>query len=410
MNILYFEDTATHHLLPLTWLRAPFELLCGRDRLIDKVRRHVGPRVVRLLLRELVTPVVGGRTALDEVDPGVEWCLLNARVLITGHTQLPAPGVCWRQGEQVVAIGIARDDVDRLPRDLCENADALAALRARCSEETPPPQVSLVRYPWEPALLNEQLLLRELAGGRMRPGGPAAPGVHLVHAERIHIDPSARIKPGAVLDADEGPIHVGAETLVESNAVIQGPCYVGPRSIVRPGTVLRGGVTIGPVCKVGGEIEASIILGYSNKQHDGFLGHSYVGAWVNLGADTITSDLKNTYGLVRVDLNGVSTDTGQQLVGSIIGDHAKTGIGTILPTGCIVGVAANVFTRETVPKFVPSFAWMADGQLERCRTDKAVEIARAVMGRRDITLSADEEQLLRRVAEAARQVEAPGWA
>ena len=146
-----------------------------------------------------------------------------------------------------------------------------------------------------------------------------------------------------------------------------------------------------------------------NKQHDGFLGHSFVAEWVNLGADTITSDLKNTYGTIRVFINGVGVESGQHFVGATIGDHSKTGIGTILPTGCVIGVASNVFTQTTTPKFVPSFAWLTDAGMTSYRLEKAVHIARVVMMRRDAHLSEAEVQLLRRTAEAACEIEAAGW-
>jgi UDP-N-acetylglucosamine diphosphorylase/glucosamine-1-phosphate N-acetyltransferase len=231
-----------------------------------------------------------------------------------------------------------------------------------------------------------------------------------VQPGQIHIAPGARVKPGVVLDAEEGPIHIDRDALVQPNVVLEGPCYIGPGSIVRPGAAIRGGTTIGPVCKVGGEIEASIIHGYTNKQHHGFLGHSYVAEWVNLGADTVTSDLKNTYGTIRVFINGVGVETGEHLIGSIIGDHSKTGIGTILPTGCVIGVAASVFTQRPLPKFIPSFAWLTDEGMTSYRVEKAVQIARTVMLRRDVCLSDEERQLLEQVAQVARQIESAGWA
>jgi hypothetical protein len=128
-----------------------------------------------------------------------------------------------------------------------------------------------------------------------------------------------------------------------------------------------------------------------------------------LGAGTVNSDLKNTYGTIRVALNGKPVETGQRFVGATIGDHAKTGIGTCLPTGAVIGVAANVFTRAPVPKFVPSFAWLTDEGLATYRPDKAVEIARTVMARRKVTLSPAEAALLAGVPSRARTVEAAGW-
>src|SRR5439155_18383601 len=132
-----------------------------------------------------------------------------------------------------------------------------------------------------------------------------------------------------------GPILIQENATVEPLAYVEGPAVIGERTLVKVGAKIRGGSSIGPVCKVGGEVEASIFQGYANKQHDGFVGHSYVGEWVNLGANTVTSDLKNTYGNVSVPLHGTPIDTGMRFVGTIIGDHSKTGICTALTTGTV---------------------------------------------------------------------------
>jgi UDP-N-acetylglucosamine diphosphorylase/glucosamine-1-phosphate N-acetyltransferase len=165
---------------------------------------------------------------------------------------------------------------------------------------------------------------------------------------------------------------------------IEGPAYVGPKSTLL-GTKLREGCSIGPVCRVGGEVEETVIQGYSNKYHDGFLGHAYVGEWVNLGAQTSNSDLKNDYSSVEVMLNGKKIDTGSTKVGSIIGDHTKTSIGTLFNTGSMVGAMALVLaTGSLLPKSIPSFAWLLNGVATkgfgRRQLYRTAEIA---MGRRD---------------------------
>ncbi len=408
MNLALFEDDGHARLLPLTWLRACYELRCGCDRLIDKVRRHCGPHVARVFLREPLRAVCGARLTLDPVDPSAPWCLLNARVLLAGPVELPPPGQVWTQNGELVAAGITADELAQLSAEFLQNPETVAEWLAGRRSGTPPETVQLITYPWHLILANEAELRRQCRNG---PGqlGQVYLGAHLVQPGQIHIGRNTRVKPGAVLDAEDGPIWIGDDALIEPNAVLQGPCFVGPGSVIRPGAAIRPGTSIGPVCRVGGEIDGSIIHGYSNKQHDGFLGHSYVGEWVNLGADTVTSDLKNTYGTIRVSLNGVPVESGQHFIGSIIGDHSKTGIGTILPTGGVIGVAANVFTQGAVPKFVPSFGWLTDSGLTAYRVDKAIQIARTVLGRRDVELTAAEEQLLHHVATAARDVEAAGW-
>ncbi len=408
MNIGLFEDAGYRNLLPLTWLRSCCELRCGRDRLVDKVRTHVGPRLTGMWLRGAIRRAVWERFAIEPAARDEDWLLLNTRVLITDTVPPLEPGQAWCQNGHLVAAGVRRQALEQLSPDFFEDAGRVEEWLRGFRKDHPPGHVRLIEYPWHLVLENEAELRRQCRAGGVQEGEVHA-GAHLVQPGHIHVSRGARVKPGVVLDADDGPIHIAEDARLEPNAVLQGPCYVGPRSIIRPGAVIRGGTTIGPVCKVGGEIEGSIIHGFTNKQHDGFLGHSYLGAWINLGADTVTSDLKNTYGAIRVSLNGVGVETGQHFLGAIIGDHSKTGIGTILPTGCVIGVAANVFTSGTVPKFVPSFAWLTDAGMMPYRVEKAIHIARTVMGRRDVELSEHERALLETTAAEAREVEAAGW-
>lgn len=408
MNIALFEDSGYRDLLPVTWLRACFELRCGRDLLIDKVRTHVGGRIARLFVRPELRPVVAERVPVDPAEPDENWFLLNARAMVTGDILPPPPGHAWTRSGRLLAATATAQQLADLDPALFLDEQCLADWAAGFRAEEPPQHVRLIEHPWDLFLQNARELMRQCRGGGER-AGRLCPGVHLINEGEIRVAAGAVVKPGAVLDAEEGPIEVDRNARIEPGAVIQGPCHVGAASIVRPNAILRGGTTIGPVCRVGGEVEASIFQGYSNKQHDGFLGHSLVGCWVNLGASTVTSDLKNTYGTIRVYINGVGVETGQRFIGAIIGDHAKTGIGTILPTGCVLGVAANVFTQRPLPRFVPSLAWLTDSGLTRFRVEKAVEIARTVMARREIELSPVEQRLLEWVARMAPQVEAAGW-
>jgi UDP-N-acetylglucosamine diphosphorylase/glucosamine-1-phosphate N-acetyltransferase len=166
---------------------------------------------------------------------------------------------------------------------------------------------------------------------------------------------------------------------------------------LKPGTRLLDGVSLGPVCKVGGEVDASIVQGWSNKQHDGFLGHSYVGCWVNLGAATDTSDLKNDYGLVRLTIAGEVRDTGSRHVGSLIGDHAKTAIHTRLNTGTVIGVSANVFCVGFPDRETPSFTWGGGADRQEYRLGKAVRVAAEVTARRGVVFAPADEGLFARL-------------
>lgn len=408
MNIALFDDAGYQRLLPLTWTRSCCALRCGRSSLLQKARRHIDGKTTGLWVRDALRKVAWASFPFEPATRGQEWCLLNSRALITADITPPPAGVAWVDGDALVAAGMRAAAIEKLSPDFFDDAVRVMDWLSAFEKQPPPQGVQLINYPWDLVAANAEELQRECTEGGTH-AGVLYPGVQLVNPDAIHIAQGVRVKPGAVLDAEDGPIHIDADVLIEPNAVISGPCYIGPRSAIRPGATIREGTSIGPVCKIGGEVEGSIVHAYSNKQHDGFLGHSYLGMWVNLGADTITSDLKNTYGTIRVSLNGLPVETGQRFVGSTIGDHSKTGIGTILPTGCVIGVAANVFTSSSVPKFVPSFAWLTDTGLAEYRVDKAVEIARTVMARRKVNLSEEEAALLEGIARTAREIEAPGW-
>ena len=202
----------------------------------------------------------------------------------------------------------------------------------------------------------------------------------------------AIVEPGVVFDLRNGAVVLDQGAEVRSGTRLEGPVYVGPGTKILGGFV-RASV-FGPECRVRGEVAASVFLGYSNKSHDGFVGHSVVGHWVNLGAGTTTSNLKNTYGTVRLEVAGERIETGRQNIGSLIGDHAKTAIGTMLGTGTVVSAGANVFGTPTPPKYVPPFAWGCNGS-ERMTEDGFLRVAERVMSRRNVSFSAERQESLR---------------
>jgi UDP-N-acetylglucosamine diphosphorylase/glucosamine-1-phosphate N-acetyltransferase len=199
----------------------------------------------------------------------------------------------------------------------------------------------------------------------------------------------ATIEPYVVLDATAGPILIRTGATISSFSRISGPCYVGPHTTI-VGDAIRG-CSIGETCKVRGEISNSVMLGHSNKGHTGFVGHSYIGRWVNLGAGTTTSNLKNTYGTVQLSTSKGMRETGAQFLGTLFGDHVKTGIGTMLTTGTILGAGANVYGGKVSSKNVSPFAW---GEDELYEIGKFIEVARRMMQRRHVELTEEASRLL----------------
>ena len=200
----------------------------------------------------------------------------------------------------------------------------------------------------------------------------------------IYCETGVGIEPFVVFDANDGPILIRRGATIASFSRIVGPCYIGEDSQVI-GDAIRA-CSIGDVCKVRGEISQTVMLGHSNKGHTGFVGSSYIGRWVNLGAGTTTSNLKNTYGSVQLWTPTGTRNTGLQFLGSLIGDHAKTGIGSMLTTGCVIGAGANIYGSEASPKYIPPFAWGNAEPYDRFESDKFVEVAERMMARRHVTL------------------------
>ncbi|GBD06801.1 Bifunctional protein GlmU [bacterium HR21] len=220
-------------------------------------------------------------------------------------------------------------------------------------------------------------------------------GIWIQAPERVWIAPTAELAPGVVLDAREGPIIIEEGAIVQPQVVLFGPCSVGKHSLLRAHATIGRFTAIGEHCRIGGEIAHSVVHAYANKQHEGFVGHSYLGEWVNLGAGTTTSNLKNTYGSVRLRLPSGERETGLQFLGTLCGDHTKTAIGTRLRTGAVLGVSANILTGGMDARLVPSFSWGDAAHPQPYQLDKALEVARRVMARRNRCLLPEEEALFR---------------
>lgn len=413
-TLVIFEDDGFRQLLPLTYWRTCAELRTGYESLYAHLIRNVSvgwskPAHVQVWCRPELSAVAANRfehpvNASLDAGPSQRVLFVNSRVLLTDRLQDgPAPAVQWQNNRPLVIHAdsalAARLTLDIL-LDPVAAREALAALPVHTFITTP----KLMDYPWDLVHANPDMLHQgwQRAGEPTDLAGRICEGVYILNKKAVHIGQDSTIKPAVVLDAEKGPIYIGRHVTISPNSSIEGPCYIGDGSLIQPGSALEC-ISIGPRCKVGGELKFSIIHGFSNKQHDGFLGHSYIAEWVNLAADTVNSDLKNTYGNVRVPINGVEVDSGQMFVGLTIGDHSKTGIGQMFPTGAVVGLGCNIATCEFAPKFVPSFTWLTSGRPCTYAPARCLEITRRVMARRQTALTpAEEDWFLQLPAYASR--------
>jgi UDP-N-acetylglucosamine diphosphorylase/glucosamine-1-phosphate N-acetyltransferase len=246
----------------------------------------------------------------------------------------------------------------------------------------------------------EHLLHADAMDFTVERGDPVPDGCTVIGDPADVVLLGGSVEPGVLFDVREGAVVVEQRAYIRAGSRLEGPVYVGPGTEVFGGSIRWS--SFGPRCKVRGEISTSVFVGFSNKAHDGFIGHSVIGRWVNLGAGTITSNLKNTYGKVRLQIGGSVIETDRQYLGSLLGDHAKTAIGTLLGTGTMVGTGANVFGEVRPPKYVPPFAWGST-------TDQRVELggflttAERVMARREVAMTESVRAMLQRIyREAAR--------
>lgn len=252
---------------------------------------------------------------------------------------------------------------------------------------------------WDIFSLNYQAIAADfdlLTRGRQ--SEPVPDGVVAINSDAIFIEKGAQLALCS-LNAKEGPVYIGRNSQVMEGSMIRGPFALCEGSTVKMGAKIYGGTTIGPFCKVGGEVNNSILFGYSNKGHDGFLGNSVLGEWCNIGADTNTSNLKNNYAEVR--LWNYATEgfdrTGLQFCGLMLGDHSKCGINTMFNTGTVVGVSANIFGTGFPRNFIPSFSWGGSHGTTVYRTSRALDTARAMMQRRGIELTPADQAILEEV-------------
>jgi UDP-N-acetylglucosamine diphosphorylase / glucose-1-phosphate thymidylyltransferase / UDP-N-acetylgalactosamine diphosphorylase / glucosamine-1-phosphate N-acetyltransferase / galactosamine-1-phosphate N-acetyltransferase len=387
MRLILLDRSADHrqNFFPLALSRPLWELRCGMTSLGEKLQAKVGVSDVAYFLPDYMAEVYRARTDRPVNDVSTltdDILIVDARVKADSFA-LPSRSEAGidEQG-QILYVRVTAGDSKKLQGgDLSAFLEsAKAALpNVRCSLPT-------WNYTWDLILASPHQITADfaVAGRSGIEGIIEEPSAIRGSRNDVYVAPGARIHPMVVLDAEHGPIYIDEDVEVHPFTRIEGPCFIGKKSILL-GAKCREGNSIGPWCRVGGEVEESIIQGYSNKYHDGFLGHAYVGEWVNLGALTTNSDLKNDYSTVEVMLDGKHCiDTGSTKVGSLIGDHTKTSIGVLFNTGSVVGAMAIIMaTGKPLPKFIPSFAWFIEGVVTKGFGRKILyETAATAMSRR----------------------------
>jgi UDP-N-acetylglucosamine diphosphorylase/glucosamine-1-phosphate N-acetyltransferase len=402
LKVCMFEDEKCANFHPLALTRPVYCLKFGMEEIYRRCCRILGTGLGGTLARDHLAGIselltgVRGNERMDVADE--DWLFLNGRILDPKGIEPEGPDEVGIMGSDIIYVRASRKSLEGIwTPDLGTFLNSFLE-----NHEHREVQVRVADYIWDIVLGNAEALTEDIRStGRSGIEGEMSRGSYVVGDEGdVYVSPTAKLDPLVVLDASHGPIYLDEEARVFPHTRVEGPCYVGPGSQLVGGKI-REGCTIGPVCRIGGELEESIFHGYSNKYHDGFIGHSYVGEWVNLGALTTNSDLKNDYSGVQTFVQGRLVDTGSPKVGSFIGDHVKTAIGTLLNTGTVVGPMSVLMpSGEVLPKNIPAFCLLIRNKIRGgLGLENLISTARAVMARRGIEMTPEEVDMLKRAYE-----------
>lgn len=412
-TVILFEDEGYRLFLPLVYSRPVFELRCGVFTLRERIALLLGRQPAAICRPHLAEVYGAGRWPLELLGQSLPVTFVNGRALDANwlprlldepvNTVYVADAGAGVLGDQILlGARLTPALASAVLLYLLEQRSeaALAELR-RFARIIEIPAHTLT-FVWDLITCNGEQIIQDLTLITARAGWPTAaehppadPAIVVRNPSQIYLHPQARLEGPLVLDARDGPIVIDAAR-IEPFSFIQGPASIGAGSLISSARI-RPETTIGPVCRIGGEVEATIVQGYSNKHHDGFLGHSYLGEWVNIGAMTTNSDLKNTYGTIRIVLDGLGQlDSGQLKLGCFLADHVKLGIGLHLNGGAVIGAGSNIFGVHFAPKTIPPFTW--GGEVFReYRIDSMIDVARKVMRRRSVEMKPVQEAMLREV-------------
>jgi UDP-N-acetylglucosamine diphosphorylase/glucosamine-1-phosphate N-acetyltransferase len=413
MHVVIFEGSQWATFAPLCLNRPTFMLSTGMSTLLDKQIRYLGATRLTFWVRpELVdfckTRVIPHLKIPTRVNEPLdeEYALLVSGRSVHFRKFEPLASECAVVDEPglirecyVKRAGMNVDDVmHRSPKWL----DLLNLPRTEAQSRMAESLADLISW-------NEESLIEDglqLLKGVRRPviAGP----FNTRNDDDIWIGDEVEIEPGVYLDASQGPVVLAQGAKIGANSVIMGPCYIGPYCQIRALSIVRDATTIGRLCKIGGEVVNTIMLGHSNKGHDGFLGHSYIGKWVNLGAGTTTANLKSTYGEVAIQYAEREVPTGRQFFGSVIGDHVKTSINTRLMPGTYIGFCSALLGSNVPPRFIPSFSFWTDKGIAPYDIDKAKTVMKQVYARRDLRWTDGDDRMVAQVLNTAPQVEKLG--
>lgn len=387
MNYILFDGPSRENLLPFTFTRPVADIRIGILTIREKWEKHLG-----FTTTTITEDYLSDKYPMVEMEENI---MINASYLPNAELVEMIKSLEENQAifkdEDVIAFFTkeAQEDIDFGTYNAIEFDDDIIKLE----------------YTWNIFSKNGDALIEDfelLTRNRKSKNIPSSNKT--INSENIFIEEGAKLE-FVTLNASAGPIYIGKNTEIMEGSLIRGPFAICEGGVMKMGAKIYGPTTIGPYCRVGGEINNSVLFANSNKGHEGYLGNSVIGEWCNLGADTNNSNLKNNYAEVRLwnyQTEGFSK-TGLQFCGLMMGDHSKCGINTMFNTGTVVGVSANIFGSGFPRNFVPSFSWGGHGGFTTFDTKKAFEVAKVVMARRQVEFTENDAKILEHVFEETKQ-------
>ena len=387
MNYILFDGPARTALLPFTYTRPVADIRIGILTIREKWEKYLGSTTTTLTEEYL-----SDKYPMVELEENV---MINASYLPNENLVAIVSNLKSNQavfkGDALIAFftNDSQEEVDFDQYEIIEfDGDCLT-----------------VEHTWDIFAKNDAAIREDFALlTEDRTSQPISKNVNVISPENIFVEEGAKME-FVTLNASTGPIYIGKNAEIMEGSVIRGPLALCEEAQVKLATKVYGATTVGPHCRIGGEINNSVLFGYSNKGHDGFLGNSVLGEWCNIGADSNNSNLKNNY--EEVKLWSFETEsfakTGLQFCGLMMGDHSKCGINTMFNTGTVVGVNANIFGSGFPRNFVPSFSWGGASGFVTYQTHKAFEVAKIAMGRRHVEFSDQDKAILEHVFELSKK-------
>ena len=396
MKYYIYENKCAENFEPLSLMRPAFDLRCGPFTFLERLFKLIPDSAeVSLIVRENLVNLTREMYPELEVNPddikqGI-WLLGNVFWRKDDLKQITKTSseIFQSEGMQIGANLSQQEGNDWMNAGGPVSADLQLDLATTKLDSLP------VNYLWEilqkiPWTMEEDtrhfLKRNEIVNSNQN--------LQVINPSNIWIEEPNKIKPAVVIDASKGSVIIEKNVEIGPFSYLKGPLFIGKGTIIYPHSQIKESV-LGPVCRVGGEVAGTIIQGWSNKAHDGYLGDAFLGEWINLGAGTNNSNLKNNYTFVKVTVNGKIIDTGSLFIGSFIGDHSKTAIGTQLNTGTSIGIGCNIVSKGFPPRFIQPFTWFMNGKHVSTKIETFIKTGETVKSRRGLSFSAAERELCR---------------